>query len=65
MTIKSYLGKFIPIEPDTEQMKQIGWNRDRILVVSLSDERLTETDRDWVRYMGNKLYVMKKVTSSG
>ena len=41
---------------DPEQVKRDGWNEQRMLAVSLDDPRLTWTERELVRQLGDKLY---------
>lgn len=50
------LAKLDPEPLDTERIKRRGWIEDRILVVSLTDSRLTEREREAVRDIGDKLY---------
>lgn len=42
--------------PSPEQIKRSGWRRQNILVVSADEERLTWTERELVRRLGEKLY---------
>jgi hypothetical protein len=39
-----------------EHIKRDGWREQNILVVSAGDERLTWTEREFVRLLGDKLY---------
>jgi hypothetical protein len=41
---------------DPEQVKQDGWREQGVLVVAVSDNRLTWPERELVRQLGAKLY---------
>jgi hypothetical protein len=41
---------------DPEQVKRDGWREQRLLAVSLDDERLTWPERELVRQLGERLY---------
>ena len=41
---------------DPEQVKRDGWHEQRMLAVSLDDQRLTWPERELVRHLGEKLY---------
>lgn len=41
---------------DPEQVKRDGWKEQGVLVVNLSDSRLTWPERELVRQLGAKLY---------
>ena len=41
---------------DAEQVKRDGWHEQRMLAVSLDDQRLTWPERELVRQLGDKLY---------
>ncbi len=41
---------------DTDQVKRDGWKEQRMLAVSLDDQRLTWPERELVRQLGEKLY---------
>ena len=41
---------------DPEQVKREGWQEQRMLAVSLDDQRLTWPERELVRQLGDKLY---------
>ena len=41
---------------DPEQVKREGWKEQGVLVVNLSDSRLTWPERELVRQLGAKLY---------
>ena len=49
---KGYGGK----RRDPEQVKRDGWREQRLLAVSLDDERLTWPERELVRQLGERLY---------
>ena len=42
--------------PSPENIKRSGWREQNILVVSTEDQRLTWTEREFVRRLGDKLY---------
>lgn len=50
------LGRLIPNRPDVEQIKQDGWQQDAILVVGLSDPRLSAFEQSLVKQLGERLY---------
>lgn len=50
------LGRAAPQPIDTEQVKQQGWRRQQILVVTPDDPRLDWVEREWVRQLGERLY---------
>ncbi len=39
-----------------EQIKRQGWQAQRVLVVDADDERLTWSERELIRQLGEKLY---------
>ena len=39
-----------------DQVKRDGWREQRVLAVSLDDDRLTWPERELVRQLGEKLY---------
>jgi hypothetical protein len=41
---------------DPEQVKREGWHEQRVLAVSLDDDRLTWPERELIRQLGEKLY---------
>ncbi|MGR3390703.1 hypothetical protein [Sagittula sp.] len=41
---------------DTERVKREGWHEQKMLAVSLDDQRLTWPERELVRQLGEKLY---------
>jgi hypothetical protein len=41
---------------DPEQVKREGWRDQRVLAVSLDDDRLTWPERELIRQLGEKLY---------
>jgi len=49
---KGYGGK----RRDPEQVKRDGWREQRLLAVSLDDERLTWPERELIRQLGERLY---------
>ena len=49
---KGYGGK----RRDPEQVKRDCWREQRLLAVSLDDERLTWPERELVRQLGERLY---------
>ncbi len=51
-TPKGYGGR----RRDPEQVKREGWHEQRMLAVSLDDQRLTWPERELVRQLGDKLY---------
>lgn len=40
----------------SEEVKREGWREQRVLAVSLDDERLTWPERELIRQLGEKLY---------
>jgi len=50
------LGRLVSKTVDHEKLKRDGWRYHRILVVSVDDERLGWTDREFIRQIGNRLY---------
>ena len=51
-TPKGYGGR----RRDPEQVKRDGWHEQRMLAVSLDDQRLTWPERELIRQLGDKLY---------
>ena len=39
-----------------EEMKRLGWQAQRVLVIEADDERLTWPERELVRQLGERLY---------
>ena len=39
-----------------EDIKRVGWQAQRVLVIDANDERLTWPERELVRQLGEKLY---------
>jgi hypothetical protein len=50
---------------DTETAKRTGWRRHGILVVAEQDPRLTRSERELVRQLGDKLYGQQRSTPHG
>lgn len=50
------LARLIPETPDTEDIKREGWQEQRILVVSLDDDRLDWAQREFLKKIGESLY---------
>jgi hypothetical protein len=42
--------------PHPDEVKRDGWREQRVLAVSLDDDRLTWPERELVRQLGEKLY---------
>ncbi|KAB7742797.1 hypothetical protein F2P47_01305 [Parvibaculum sedimenti] len=40
----------------SEEVKRDGWREQRVLAVSLDDDRLTWPERELIRQLGEKLY---------
>lgn len=40
----------------SEEVKRDGWREQRVLAVSLNDDRLTWPERELIRQLGEKLY---------
>ena len=55
-TPKCALGRLIPERQDIEILKRDGWHNDRILVVSLDDDRLDMVTRRMVEEIAKRLY---------
>lgn len=55
------LGQLQPVQMDREQIKRQGWQEDGILVVDISDDRLTNFNRDMMTEIGNRLYGGREV----
>lgn len=58
--LRSPLGKLQPTKLDVEKIKRTGWADHGILVVNLTDSRLSWIDREFVEQLGNKLYGAKR-----
>lgn len=56
MSYRCPLGNLQPSRMDTEEVKRDGWRQHGILVVSLHDHRLSWSDREFVKQIGNSLY---------
>ena len=54
------LGRLQPQTNDLENIKQSGWRDQHILVVSEQDDRLDFIEREFVRRIGERLYVGKR-----
>jgi len=39
-----------------EEMKRLGWQAQRVLVIDADDDRLTWPERELVRQLGERLY---------
>lgn len=50
------LGRLQPEPMDVEAVKRRGWREQRLLVVSLDDDRLDWTERELIRRIGERLY---------
>lgn len=50
---------------DAEQVKRDGWHEQRMLAVSLDDQRLTWPERELVRQLGERLYGKREVRADG
>ena len=58
-TYRNPLARFQPTSTDVEVIKRDGWQDEHILVISDTDERLSEFERECVRRIGNRLYGLK------
>jgi len=56
---RSPLARLQPNSVDVEVIKREGWQDEHILVVSETDERLSEFERECVRRIGNRLFGFK------
>ena len=54
------LGSAAPEKLDAERIKLEGWREQKILVVSVDDQRLDFVDREMIRILGEKLYGSKR-----
>ena len=43
-----------------EEMKRLGWQAQRVLVIDADDERLTWPERELIRQLGERLYGRKR-----
>ncbi|WP_147652738.1 hypothetical protein [Vulcaniibacterium gelatinicum] len=50
------LGRLQPEPMDVEAVKRRGWREQRLLVVSLDDDRLDWMERELIRRIGERLY---------
>ncbi|SFB02875.1 hypothetical protein SAMN04515620_11358 [Collimonas sp. OK607] len=50
------LGRLHPLSINLDAIKQNGWQQQRILVVSETDDRLDFVERDFIRRLGQRLY---------
>lgn len=50
------LGRLQPESMDVEAVKRRGWREQRLLVVSLEDDRLDGMERELIRRIGERLY---------
>ena len=50
------LGRLQPESMDVEAVKRRGWREQRLLVVSLEDDRLDWVERELIRRIGERLY---------
>ena len=57
---RSPLGRLQPQTTDLETIKQSGWRDQSILVVSEQDDRLDFVEREFVRWIGERLYGGKR-----
>ena len=44
----------------SEDMKRLGWQAQRVLVIDTDDDRLTWPERELVRQLGERLYGRKR-----
>lgn len=51
--------------PSPEQVKRNGWRDQNILVVNADDIRLTWSEREFIREIGEKLYGKREETCHG
>jgi hypothetical protein len=56
MNYRCPLGKLQPQQVDVETVKREGFNRHGILVVHVSDERLSREEREVIRRVGSRIY---------
>ncbi len=59
MTYRCPLGDLLPSKTDPEELEEIkaqGWCEHGILVVNVDDPRLSWSDREFLRQIGNRLY---------
>lgn len=56
---RSPLARLQPLSSDIEVIKRDGWQDEHILVVSETDQRLSEFERECIRRIGNRLYGLK------
>ena len=50
------LGRLQPESMDVEAVKRRGWREQRLLVVSVDDDRLDWVERELIRRIGERLY---------
>lgn len=53
---RSSLANIQPSLIDLDIIKQAGWTDQQILVVAVTDERLTWYEREFIKRLGRKLY---------
>lgn len=53
------LGRFVPSQMDTEEVKRQGFNEHGILVVAVDDQRLSWIERQIVKQLGERLYAQR------
>ena len=51
--------------PAPEQIKRNGWRDQNVLVVSANDDRLSWSERELIRQIGEKLYGKREETLHG
>lgn len=56
---RSPLARLQPLSSDIEVIKRDGWQDEHILVVCVTDQRLSEFERECIRRIGNRLYGLK------
>ena len=59
-----YRGPLARLQPepmDVEAVKRRGWREQRLLVVSLDDQRLDGMERELIRRIGERLYGAREV----
>ena len=57
---QSPLAKMQPKKMDLEKIKKQGWNKDKILVINVEDDRLSWPEREILKQIGNRIYNLKK-----
>ena len=53
---QSPLGRMQLKQMDIEQIKKNGWRNEGILVIKIDDDRLSWSEKELIKQIGNKIY---------